>query len=425
MSDEHDSEQRRVRQILGRLRAHTPSLTEEELRVAARTAAAAARALPPTTRPQLRLRGRWVGVAVAVALLAGSGLGFGLGSSVTPTGSAGTNLVGFGFVPAKGWTVLQADLVSPGVARAIATNVRLHPDDRLGAVPRSTLESLPPHGVLIVATFTPRGDPERDFRFATRVLPLSISSAERVHVPESLDARLEQFRIHAAVGGYNLRAEIYLGTQSGSAQLLAIAQDQLNRLVVASERVTIFARPNVVRDYKGTTLYGSVESRRADEGVTIQAKDCRQPSFRVVAGATTDDGGGWSTTFYPQITTTVRAVWKDETSTPITVRQAALVTLSKHFGGELKVFVRGRTSFWRKRVRIERFDPRLGRWLLARSMLLTRSAGGQGQGPQTGMGASWSSFKPKLPKGTLVRAMFPLSQARPCYLAGISLAVRL
>lgn len=421
----HESEQRRVGQILRRLGVHTPSLTEDELRAAARSAAASARSLPPTARAELGLPGplrrRWAALAIAVPLLVGSGLGFGLGSSVTPSGSAGTNLVGFGFVPAKGWTVLQADLVSPGVARAIATNIRLDPSDRLAAVPRATLESLPTHGVLIVATFTPRGDPERDFRFATRELPLSISSAERVREPESLDARLAQYRIQAGIGGYNVHAEIYLGT----AQLLATAQAQLNRLVVASERVTIFARPNVVRDYSGTTLYGSVETRRAGEGVTIQAKDCRQPSFRVVAGATTDDGGGWSTTFYPQITTTVRAVWKDATSTPITVRQAAGVWLTKHFGGELRVSVGGRTTFWRKRVRIERFDPRLGRWQLARSMLLTRTGGAKGQGPQTGTSYSWASFKPKLPKGTLVRAVFPLSQARPCYLAGTSRAVRM
>jgi hypothetical protein len=288
-------------------------------------------------------------------------------------------------------------------------------------VPRYTLESLPAHGVLIVATFTPRGDPERDLQFAGRKLPLSISSAERVAEPESSYPRLAQYRLEAGVGAYNLQADVYLGTE----RLLASAQDQLDRLVVASERVTIFARPNVVRDFRGTTLYGSVENRREGEGVTVQAKDCGQPSFRVVAGATTSEGGGWSTTFYPQITTTVRAVWKDDTSTPITVRQAAGVALTKHVGGELRVYAGGRKSFWRKRVRIERFDARLGRWRLARTVLLTRSAPARGQGPQVGTSGSWASFKPKLPKRTLVRAVLPLSQARPCYLAGTSRAVRL
>jgi hypothetical protein len=407
-----ESEQRRVREILGRLRAGTPPLTEEVLHAAARSAAATPRPLPATTGPQRRLRVRWVGVAVSAALLVGSGLGFGLGSSVTPSGSAGTKLVGFGFMPAKGWTVLQADLVSPGVARAIATNVPLDPSDRLAAVPRATLESLPAHGVLIVATFTPRGDPERDFRFASRELPLRISSAEQVREPKSLDARLSQYRIKASVSGYNVRAEIYLGTHSESAQLLATAQGQLNRLVVASERVTIFSRPG--------TLFGSVDNRRAGEGVTIQAKDCGQPSFRVVGGATTVEGGGWSIPFGAGINTTVRAVWKDSTSTPIAIREPPRMQLAKKLGKRFEVFVTGKRSFWRKRVTVQRFDRRLGTWSRIRTVVLTESYAARGYG-YSGAGGK---FKLSLPKGTLVRAVLPLSEARPCYLAGTSPAVR-
>lgn len=407
-----EHEHGRVKQILGRLGADTPALSEDELRWAARSAAATPRARPVTVREHgLRgtLRRRWVGVAASAALLVGSGLGFSLGSSVTPTGSAGTNLVGFGFVPAKGWTVLQADLVSPGVARAIATNIRLDPDDRLAAVPRATLESLPAHGVVIVATFTPRGDPERHFRFVARELPLSISGAERVQRSASLDARLAQYRIKASVGGYNLRAEIYLG----SAELLATAQAQLSRLVVASERVTIFARPG--------TLFGSVDNGRAGEAVTIQAKDCGQPSFRVVAGAITVEGGGWSIPFGSGINTSVRAVWKNETSTPIAIREAPRVMLGKLSGRRFSVTVGGRKSFWRKRVQIQRFDRRLGTWSRVRSVVLTETYVASGWSAFTRGGAK---FRLSLPKGTLVRAVFPLSEARPCYTAGVSPAVR-
>jgi hypothetical protein len=118
------SGERRVKEFLSRLRSETPSLSEDELRAAARAATGKPRPLSHSTRQigGATLRRRSAGAAVAAALLIGSGLGFGLGSSVTPTGSAGTNLVGFGFVPAKGWTVTQADLASPGAARAIATN---------------------------------------------------------------------------------------------------------------------------------------------------------------------------------------------------------------------------------------------------------------------------------------------------------------
>jgi hypothetical protein len=262
--------------------------------------------------------------------------------------------------------------------------------------------------VLIVATFTPRGDPERDFRFAARELPLSISTAERVRELESLDARLAQYRIQAGVSGYNLRAEIYLG----SAQLLPSAQAQLNRLVVASERVTIFSRPG--------TLFGSVDNRRAGEGVTIQAKDCGQPSFRVVGGATTVEGGGWSMPFGAGINTTVRAVWKDATSTPIAIREPPRMQLAKRSGNRFEVFVTGRRNFWRKRVTIQRFDRRLGTWSRIKTVVLTESYAARGYG----YSAAGGKFKLSLPKGTLVRAVLPLSEARPCYLAGTSPSVR-
>lgn len=400
----------RVKELLGRLRGDTPALHEDELRSAARSAAREPRALARSTTRGATLGRRAALAAVAVALLVGSGLGFGLGSSVTPTGSAGTNVVGFGFLAAKGWTIVQAELVAPGTARAVATNVDLHPDDRVGAVPRATIESLPSHGVVIVATFRPRGDPERALRSAPRDLPLSLSDAERVGERE--------YRLEATVGAYHVETEIHLG----AGQELVAAQGQLSRLVVASERVTIFARPNPIQDWRGTTLYGSVESRRAGESVTIQARDCGQSAFRVVTGATTTEGGGWTTPFGPSISTTVRAVWGDSASSPITIRQKAIVQIQRRAGGRLTVWVTGRTSFWRKRLRIERFDARLGRWRVARSLLLTDTSVSPGRFASS---SSSGSYRPNLPKGTLVRAVLPLAEARPCYLAGTSRAVRL
>lgn len=410
-----EEQEHRVRLIFERLRAQTAAPDDDALRAASRAASATARQLP---RPRSGRR-RWPALAIATALLAGSGLGFGLGRGVTPAGSAGTNMVGFGFLPARGWTIVHAELASPGTARAVAANVDIHPDDPIGAVPRGTIGSLPPHGVVIVATLRPRGDPERELRVGTRKPPLEITEAERV--VDWSDPRLRRYRLAAGVGTYDVVVDVYLG----AAQDLRAAEGQINRLVVASERVTIFARPTVVRDFTGSTLYGSVESGRAGEGVTIQAKDCGFSAFRVVGGATTTEGGGWSTSYWPRITTTVRAVWRNETSRAITVRQAAFVGIWKLAGGRLEVAASGRHNFWRKRIRVERFDRRLGRWVLARSLVLTESLGTPGSGPQVGTSGSSATFKPKLPKGTLVRAVLPLSQARPCYVAGVSRAVGL
>lgn len=416
----NETDERRIKELFAELRRRVSPATDNDLRTFARSAAAEPRQPNPRQPAGLghrgwRLRLRWASVAVAAALLIGSGFGFGLGSRLTPSVNARTDFVGLGFLPARGWTVTQSGLIGPsGEARAIAANVPLHPDDNLGGTPLATLESLPANGVVIFTTFTPRGDPGQDFTFVARALPLRIASNEPLLSGDPLPVGrpLTQYSLRAAVGAYNVDVEIYLGAQRPSPQLLAAAQRQLSRLVVASERVTIFARPG--------TLFGSVDNRRAGEAVTIQAKDCGQPSFRVVAGATTVEGGGWSTSFGAGINTTVRAVWKNETSAPIAIREAPRVGLVKRTGSRFEAFVTGRKSFWRKRVLIQRFDRRLGTWLRVRSVVLTETYVARGYG----YSAAGGKFRLSLPKGTLVRAFLPLSEARPCYIAGVSLAVR-
>ncbi len=121
-------------------------------------------------------------------------------------------------------------------------------------------------------------------------------------------------------------------------------------------------------------VFGSVEGAKAGEIVTVQAKDRGKDSFRVVDGAVTREGGGWSTDFIPAITTTVRAVWNETASAQITVRQRITVYLSPRVGGGgFWVAVNGKGSFWRKRVVIQRFDRRLGRWATIRSVVLTET----------------------------------------------------
>jgi hypothetical protein len=421
----NEIEERRVEQLLTRLWRGIPTPSEHELHDIARSASAESRRVEPSAgralRPKgWRLRLRWTVVAAAGALLIGSGLGFGIGTSVTPSGSAGTPFAGFGFLPARGWTVLQSGtLDSTGAGTAMAATVPLHPDDALGEVPGATLRSLPPRGVLIRATFTTRGDAGEDANFDASPLPLHVANA--TPVPARSGRSLAEYHLRAGVGGYNVDARIYFGTAPPSAQMLARAQRQLSRLVVQSERVTIVARPTVASASATVELFGSVDSRKEGEEVTIQAKDCGKSFFRVVAGTTTGAGGSWSTRYFPSITTSVRAVWNDVASRQVTIRQRAPITLSKtQVARGFTVRIVGKKSFWRKRVSIQRFDRRLGTWSTFRSVTLTQS-GGTGGG---GYVYSIAEFTARVPKGTQLRAVFPLSQARPCYLAGVSLPIR-
>jgi hypothetical protein len=187
----------------------------------------------------------------------------------------------------------------------------------------------------------------------------------------------------------------------------------------ASESVTISARPTVASGFGTVELFGSVDSGKPGEAVTIQAKDCGKDSFRVVAGTTTREGGGWSTRYFPATTTSVRAVSNDVASRPVTIRQRAPIRLGKtQTAGQFLVEIVAKKTFWRKRVSVQRFDRRLGTWSSFKSVVLTES-GGSGNYSYT-----TAEFILRVPKGTLVRATFPLSQARPCYLAGVSPAIR-
>jgi len=357
---------------------------------------------------------RWA-LAGVVAVLLASGFGFGLGAWNTSEGSAKTSLVGLGFLPAGGWTVLQSTPVGQkDAASAVAANVPLRSGNDLRATARATAASLPAKGVLIFATFTLRGDPADDAGFTRRDLPLSLRLA--AIGPESTDRRI--YRLRAGVEGYNVDAQVSFGSASPSAETLEVAQRQLNRLVVAAEPVTILARSTILGPYDSVTLIGSIDSDKADEIVNIQAKDCRQQSFRGVAAARTRQGGGWSSEYWPGISTTLRAVWNDAASSEITVRRQPLVNLRKRTGRQLEVMVVSQANFWRKRVLVQRFDRRLGTWATVKSVVLTET------GAAGAYARASARFSTSLPGGTLVRAFFPLSQARPCYLAGVSPQLR-
>ena len=181
----------------------------------------------------------------------------------------------------------------------------------------------------------------------------------------------------------------------------------------APEQVTITAQPTVARWLQQVTLFGSVESRRADEIVTIEAKDCGQQAFRELKSARTLEGGGWSAQFSTLINTTLRAVWSGRASAPITVRARPGVLLRRRSSGRFDLGVQAQSGgavFWRKRVLFQRFDRRLGTWITVRRVVL----GSTGS----------TTFRASVPKGSVVRAVLPPSQARPCYLAGYSSQVR-
>lgn len=404
----HD-ENGRFDELVERLADELEPPSDDELRAVAHAAAAEPRTA--LRRQGWPLRPRWTVAVVATSLLLASGLGFGLGSSLTPSGSAGTPFAGLGFLPAKGWTVMQSDTNGPSdAARAIAANVAFHPDDTLAGGPARTLQTLPRSGVVIQVTFTNRGDPSQDVRFGDVVeLPLDLTNARRVS--------MSAYRLRTGVGGYNLDARISYGSEP-SARMRRAAQNQLNRLVVASERVTLLARPTTADFRTRVLLYGSVDNQREGETITIQARPCGQRFFTGVLSATTASGGSWNGEFSSGITTQLRAVWKGSASSPVTIRYIPELFFEQESGRRFEVGVGSGGQFWRKTVTIER---RVGRkWVSVRRVVLTETASAPGQ-PYV---FTYEKFRMTIPKGSLLRAVLPPAQAKPCYLGTISDPVR-
>ncbi len=198
---------------------------------------------------------------------------------------------------------------------------------------------------------------------------------------------------------------------SGGSAAASANDSPPSRLAVAADRVTFRARPTVVFSTQRVTLSGSVDNGRAGEDVKIQAKDCGLDSFRVVSGAITEAGGGWSTFYWLQgPSTTLRAVWNDATSAEVAIQKRATVIVRKRSGTRFEVSAYGKLV-WRKRVFVQSFDRRLGTWQAVKTGVLTESKYSR-----------WASatFTVRLPKGTRIRAVFPRSEAGPCYLTGTS-----
>src|SRR5215218_7010251 len=208
------------------------------------TSRARNRALAAVRRRRLR---RTAAVLLAAALVA---LGIGIGALATPSGSAAPAPTGLGFLPARGWSVLQngGDGTPVRPAVAVAANVQLSPDDDSDGLPLSTLETLPPDGVLIVASFVARGDETYfDQYFPRGRLPLRAAAASR-GIESGVQVRpgqpLGEYQLRTGVNGYDVDLNIYYGTARPTPAALAVAQQQLDRLVVQQPaRVVSVSQP--------------------------------------------------------------------------------------------------------------------------------------------------------------------------------------
>ena len=418
MRRRRDDQELVVRQLLARLGDEAGDPTEADLRKAARRAASEGRSpqeRPATTRrPWRPLRVRWA-AGGAVALLVATALGFGVASWLTPTSSARTDVEGFGFLPATGWTVIQVGLGgSAESTRIVAANVPISPGDpRRGQPP--ALHAWPPWTIVIDATLKARGDPARDLAFPVRSLPLSLADARPVTV---LGQPTLEYVLRAGVNGYNVDASVTFASEP-TEEMFGKAEEQIARLVVAPAAITITVRPTINSRTQDLGVSGSVTSGKADEKVTLQFKQCGlyPPPVPRPLEVSTHEGGGWGVETGVIANGVFRALSGDDVSNEVAVQKRADIRLAPDPPGRYEVQVVERMSFWRKQVLIQRFHRGQRKWLLVKKLRLVNSdaAGGSAY-----VWSTTDEFKVDVARGTTIRAVLPLAQAKPCHIGGYS-----
>jgi hypothetical protein len=183
----------------------------------------------------------------------------------------------------------------------------------------------------------------------------------------------------------------------------------------STQRITMTAYPTRVTSFDPVVLAGTVDGAAEGDLVTVEGKECGVPGsvYRALTGTQAGAGGAWRAEFRPRTKTRLRATWKDSVSNEVTVQMRALVTLVPRPGTKLRITVFGISSAPTRKVTLERLDTRTRSWRTVR-VVKVPSRGGYAE----------AVVRVKVPKGTTLRAVLPLSQAKPCYLPGYSKAIR-
>lgn len=204
-------------------------------------------------------------VVVGAMLVAAVTFGLTAGSLNAPTGAAAQEPASLGFVPEPGWFALQSP---PPAVRgeqtvAVAANVPFAPDDTVhgfvepSGLPYSTILTLPPRGIVLVATMVLPSIPLSSSEYPETKLPLRVRDGVpylRWGAKVRHDQALGQYQLRATIRGYDVDVVAYFGTSQPGAALLDEAQRQLDQLVVQP------ARPSLPTAAAGRASRGTTEA---------------------------------------------------------------------------------------------------------------------------------------------------------------------
>ena len=184
-------------------------------------------------------------------------------------------------------------------------------------------------------------------------------------------------------------------------------------------RVELSLRPTSLGALQNAFPSGRVASGRAGEQVRLQVKPCGLPAYQAFTLLRTTEGGTFRQEYAPGINASVRAVWRGSPSAPVAVRQAPRVQLDQRGPSRFEVGIGSLGWMWRKKVSIQRRQG--SSWVTIKRVTVTRTYNSPGTGSGTWTEAEFSA---SIPADATLRAVLPLSEAKPCYRAGVSNVVR-
>jgi hypothetical protein len=184
-------------------------------------------------------------------------------------------------------------------------------------------------------------------------------------------------------------------------------------------QVELSLRPTSLGALQNALLVGRIASGREGEQVKLQAKPCGMPAYQTFSQIRTTGGGTFRREYGPGINASVRAVWKGSASAPVAVRQAPRLQLDQRGPTRFEIGVGSLGWMWRKKVSIQRRQG--SSWATIKRVAVTDTYHSPGSGSGTWTEAE---FSVTVPAGSTLRAVLPASEAKPCYLRGVSNTLR-
>jgi hypothetical protein len=188
----------------------------------------------------------------------------------------------------------------------------------------------------------------------------------------------------------------------------------------ATPTLTLAAAPTVVAYGKTTTLTGQLTPPQANQNINIQAQTCGTTNFKKATTVKSAANGSYTATVTPTVQTTYKATLHSNSSSPVVVKVAPVLKLTRVAPRSFSVAVTAGQSLVGKSIVFQRYVRLRHRWVRVKNVALTTMTPGS---PKPAIVTS-ASFRSKVRARTRVRALLLLAQAQPCYISAKSNSVR-